>query len=72
MNQIAPEGQVFVCGACGKRSRDRYGDQKIDRGWDESCMLNSFLCYEDKLELREGRVVKILDGGLVNDTSSTQ
>jgi len=48
MNEIAPEGQVFVCSACGKRSKDKYGDQKIDRGWDVSCMLSSVLCYEEK------------------------
>lgn len=48
MNKIAPEGEVFVCGACGKRSRDRYGSEAIDQGWDESCMLNAVLCYADK------------------------
>jgi hypothetical protein len=26
--------------ACGKKTRDRYGEE---RGWDESCMLNSVL-----------------------------
>jgi hypothetical protein len=58
-NHVAPEGQVYVCGACGKRSRDRYGEQKIDRGWDASCMLNSVLVYEDSIELgSSGRVVK--------------
>jgi hypothetical protein len=45
-NDIAPKGQIFVCNACGKRSRDRYGDQAIDRGWDESCMIHAVLCYE--------------------------
>jgi len=44
--QIAPEGQVFVCGACGKTSNDRYGDPSS--GWDESCMLNAVLCYADR------------------------
>jgi hypothetical protein len=51
MNEVAPKGQVFVCAACGKRSKDRYGDQKIDRGWDVSCMLNAVLCYEEKSEI---------------------
>jgi len=32
---------VFVCLACGKQSKDRYGDKPISYGWDESCMLNS-------------------------------
>jgi hypothetical protein len=44
--KIAPEGQVFICAACGKRSRDIYGDQKIDRGWDESCFMNRVLMDE--------------------------
>jgi len=42
-NEIAPEGYVFRCQACGKRSRDKYGLDKIDYGYDESCMLNSAL-----------------------------
>lgn len=29
MNQRAPDGQVWVCTACGKRSRDLYGDEAI-------------------------------------------
>lgn len=45
-NEIAPKGQVFVCGCCGKQSKDRYGDQKISSGWDESCMMHAILCYE--------------------------
>lgn len=55
MNQTAPEGQVFVCAACGKRSRDLYGLQSIDKGWDESCMLNAVLCYDKAvIEYRDG------------------
>ena len=46
MNQVAPEGQVFVCAACGKQSQDRYGFKRISQGWDESCMLHAVLCYE--------------------------
>lgn len=57
-NEVAPEGQVWVCGACGKRSKDRYGFQKIDRGWDESCFLNSVLCLESSLVFQDGRVIK--------------
>lgn len=47
---IAPEPRVWVCGACGKRARSRYGfdaagkSTALDRGWDESCMLNAVLC----------------------------
>lgn len=54
MNKIAPEGQIFVCVACGKRSKDSYGYQKIDQGWDESCMLNSVLCYENAKISKDG------------------
>lgn len=42
-NRAAKEGYVYQCVHCGKRSRDKYGDQSIDRGFDESCMLNSVL-----------------------------
>lgn len=50
----APAGQVWVCTACGKRSRTRYGfdddnqDAFIDRGWDESCSMHAVLCYEQR------------------------
>ena len=65
-NQLAEEGQVFVCGACGKRSKDLYGAQRISYGWDESCMLNAILCWEDKLVLSiYGQVLKVEDGGVV-------
>jgi hypothetical protein len=50
---LAPDDQVWVCSACGKTSRSKYGfdamnRQCADRGWDESCMLNSVLCYAEK------------------------
>lgn len=58
-NHVAPDGQVYVCGACGKRSKDRYGDKAINRGWDESCMMNSVLVYENSIELdSNGRVMR--------------
>lgn len=44
-DNIAPAGRIWVCGACGKTALDKYGE---DRGWDESCMLNAVLCYENK------------------------
>ncbi len=53
LNGIAPEGQMWVCGACGKYSRNRY------TVGDESCYINSVLCYEDSLEKDEtGRIIK--------------
>jgi hypothetical protein len=47
---FAPPGQIWVCGACGKTSRTRYGfdDQNQNcatPGWDESCMMNAVLCW---------------------------
>ena len=53
-NERAPEGHVFVCGACGKVSRWRYGfgdDGRRDAtlGWDESCMLHAVLVPEEAI-----------------------
>ena len=42
-NQLAPEGKVWRCAVCGKRSRDRYGKQPIDPGYGLNCCLNSDL-----------------------------
>lgn len=36
----APEGQEWVCGACGN-----HGKNRVDIG-DEACFLNAVLCYE--------------------------
>ena len=44
-DNIAPVGRIWVCRACGKTARDKYGESG---GWDESCMLNAVLCYERK------------------------
>lgn len=41
MSDIAPEGSIWVCTACGKTSNDKYGDP--GSGWDVSCMMNSVL-----------------------------
>lgn len=57
-NEKAPEGFVWVCFACGKRSRDKYGEQAINRGWDVSCMMNSNLVDESKLVLGDDKRVK--------------
>ena len=48
MNETAPKGQVFMCTACGKRARDRYGFDAIDYGYDESCMMHAQLFPEDE------------------------
>lgn len=63
--RIAPPGMVHVCCACGKRSRDLYGDKGTS--WDESCMLNAVLAHESHLVLDGSRVIQIKDGGLVKE-----
>jgi len=47
-NKVAHPNQIYVCAACGKRSQDKYGEQAIDPGWDESCMLKAVLCWKDE------------------------
>jgi hypothetical protein len=54
-NDKAPEGKIFVCDACGRVSRWRYGfgpngmnnDAEgrciASHGWDESCVMNASL-----------------------------
>lgn len=38
INNLAADGKVWFCMACGKRAKDQYGEVG---GWDESCMFNS-------------------------------
>jgi hypothetical protein len=57
-NVVAGEGKVFVCTACAKRSKDKYGDQAIDKGWDVSCTMNALLCYEDGLVIKDGCLIE--------------
>jgi len=66
-NEEAPEGSVYVCFACGKRSRDRYGSKKIDYGWDVSCMMNCNLVLENLLVIEGGRVVRIKEPEKIGD-----
>lgn len=53
--ELCPDGTRWVCGACGKTSRTRYGwthpggdklvtERACDDGWDSSCMMNAVLC----------------------------
>lgn len=58
MNQQAGEGEVFVCQACGKRSKDLYGEKAFG-SWDESCMMNAILCKESSVVFHpNGMVIK--------------
>ena len=52
-NVIAPEGSIWVCIACGKYAKDKFGNE---RGWDAGCMLNSSLFKICDLEFENGRV----------------
>ncbi len=36
----APEGKIWMCGACGKRSPNRANGPGM---WDESCFINAVL-----------------------------
>lgn len=61
---IAPEGHIWVCLACGKTSKTKYGftsDDKscCDLGWDASCVLNSQMLPVDRLVFEGKRVVKV-------------
>lgn len=66
-NEVAPEGSIFVCMQCGKRSRDRYGDRTSSPGWDESCATHAILLPESRLATKAGRVTAILPEGRSND-----
>ncbi len=56
-NATAPKGKVYVCLACGKTSRDIYGESS---GWDASCMLNCVLANEaDLVKDKYGQVKEI-------------
>jgi len=71
-NRMAKEGNVFVCCACGKTSKwkygfDKEGNQIVDGeriaspGWDVSCMMNCDEFSKDKLVFKNGLVIKIED-----------
>lgn len=46
-DRFAPPGAIWVCGACGKTAKDKYGiEGERSPGWDESCMLNAVLCHD--------------------------
>lgn len=71
-NEVAPEGCRWVCGACGKTSKDLYGEQAYSRGWDESCMLNAVLLAEENLVLSGSIVVRIKDDGRYDNNKTEE
>ena len=61
-DRFAPEGYLWVCVACGKTAKDRYGIEGTkSAGWDASCMLNSVLAKETDLEYKP-TPTPLLDG----------
>lgn len=43
----APDGQIWVCSACGKRGKD------ATKVGDESCFRYAMLCWEDSMRVDE-------------------
>jgi len=57
-DRFAPDGAIWVCGACGKTHKDQYGlEGEGSRSWDESCALNAVLCHERKHVNSRGEIV---------------
>ncbi|MHC4643919.1 MAG: hypothetical protein ACYTBJ_00355 [Planctomycetota bacterium] len=62
IDEPAPDGQIWICTACGRRSKSLLGgEHAIDGGWDESCMMHAALVYEEKNEDGAWVAVKIED-----------
>lgn len=59
--RFAPAGMIWVCGACGKVAKDRYGMERglISPGWDESCALNCSMVDLNHLEWSGDRVCRV-------------
>lgn len=55
---IAPEGKLWVCFACGRTQKNRYGGD--GSGWDASCYVNSELVDETRLVIEGGLVREVL------------
>lgn len=57
-NEVAGTGEVFVCVACGRRSKDRAGHMRLNTHWDESCETHAVRVYEKSIVLEDGLVVR--------------
>jgi hypothetical protein len=62
-NEIAGAGEVFVCAACGRRSKDRKGRMRFSDHWDESCQHHAVRVYESSI---------VLEGGLVTQAAAVR
>ncbi len=66
----APEGAVWVCNACGKRSKHRtHGTEGLSMGWDSSCFTWAVLCSESSIEVDRvtGRITRAVVFGLISN-----
>lgn len=60
---LAPEGQVWVCNACGRRAKSQYGFDENNKStavggsWDSSCITWAVLCYEASIMVENGKVL---------------
>ncbi len=63
-NDVAGPGEVYVCAACGRRSKDRDGNLKIHSGWDTSCRTHAVKCREEDLIINpeNGTVTGLKEG----------
>lgn len=55
---------VWICCACGKQSLDQWGENPINKGWDESCSLNAIQVLTSHIKEVNGQLT-ILDGGIL-------
>ena len=58
MSERAAEGRVFVCMACGKRSKTRHGENygtDTDWGWDVSCAIHAVELDERAADAMQGQ-----------------
>ena len=67
---MSKNNTMWVCLACGKRSRDRYGKEETDRGWDVSCFINSVLVDMDKVQTKNGRIENVPKDAIIEDPCS--
>jgi hypothetical protein len=51
LEKLAPEGQIWLCGACGRRNKNKY------EVGDESCYMNAVLVYEKSIMEEDGVLI---------------
>lgn len=61
-NKKAPKGKVYQCMACAKRSKDKYGDEPLDYGWDVSCVMHCELIDEEEAKKNREQFLEAQNG----------